>query len=164
MGIFDIDENIENVKPSREAKFIPLIKQLKEGSQMTGETIIDGFKFKYKYSEDPYAKHDANGSEWDITVYKHNGKKWVPMNIDSRFNRGRYIANEAPFELVYKLISFAIGSRRWHRWREENNPNRQIWIDLFEMTEDEVIVYDYFGFTPIIEDWHIRIAKNHNLQ
>ena len=34
MGIFDIEENIENVKPSREVKFRKIFEEMRDGSQM----------------------------------------------------------------------------------------------------------------------------------
>lgn len=41
MGIFDVDENIEALKPAREYKFKKLFEELRDGSQMVVMGVVD---------------------------------------------------------------------------------------------------------------------------
>lgn len=146
MSIFDIDENIENVKPSREVKFRKIFEELRDGSQMVVTDVINDTRVVFiektdevKNGELPFiADDDEETAAWgmiitddldvdiDVMIKEVEESEWMNPQLvfiypDMRLEDFvRHIVVHTPIAV----------------WKDEES--KEIYRSLFEMTEDEI--------------------------
>lgn len=149
MGIFDIDENIENVKPSREVKFRKIFEEMRDGSQMV---VRDTFEIGdrkismvciertsiVKEGEIPYiAEDDYVTSSWQMIISDDDISVDEETDIDIEKGQLTFITPEMSLGEYVKQIATHIPIREW-----QDKKLKRIYKELFEMTDSEIVHMD----------------------
>ena len=140
MGIFDVDENIDALKPAREMKFKKLFESMRDGSQVVIEEEIDGILIvckevtsEIKNGDLPFiADDDYETSAWRMCV----GEKPVE-EIDGL---NSHLVFVGPDTVLEDFIEYIIEHTPISVWRDERM--KEIYKSLFEMTENEIGLCD----------------------
>lgn len=146
MGIFDIDENIENVKPAREYKFKKLFESMRDGSQMVVMGVVDDVLLVFKEMTDevkngelPFiADDDDETSAWGLILTKD-----LDVDIDvmiEEVEKSDSIRPQLIFIDPYMQLNDFVRHIIVHTpiaiWKDAES--QEIYKSLFEMTEDEI--------------------------
>lgn len=149
MGIFDIDENIENVKPSREVKFRKIFEEMRDGSQMV---VRDTFEIgdrkismvciertsMVKEGEFPYiAEDDYTTSSWQMILSDEDISVDEETDFDIENSQLVFITPEMSLDEIVKQIVTHIRRRVW-----QDEKLKRIYKELFEMTDPEIARMD----------------------
>ena len=150
MGIFDIDENIENVKPSREAKFKKLFESMRDGSQMVVTDIVDDIRLVFiektaevKNGELPFiADDDDETSAWGLILTKD-----LDVDIDVMIEEVEKSDSMSP-QLVFiypdmqlkDFVRYIVTHTPIAVWKDVES--QEIYKSLFEMTDSEIAHMD----------------------
>lgn len=143
MGVFD-EDLME--KDMREIVLRRIHQSISEGSQMVGEEILltnnnEEVKIQYEYMnvyECPYYY-------WRIKMYKKSKNRWIPIykhihrvptHEEIRYDNFHWYISRLPItEDGYKV---------WKRWKYTKHPNRDLWISIFDLDEEQIGELDYF--------------------
>ena len=150
MGIFDIDDNIENVKPSREVKFKKLFESMRDGSQMVVTDIVDDIRLvfiekteEFKNGELPFiADDDDETSAWGMILTKD-----LDVDIDVMIEEVEKSDSMSP-QLVFiypdmqlkDFVRYIVVHTPIAVWKDAES--QEIYKSLFEMTEEEIVRCD----------------------
>lgn len=150
MGIFDIDDNIENVKPSREAKFKKLFESMRDGSQMVVTDIVDDIRLVFiektaevKNGELPFiADDDDETSAWGLILTKD-----LDVDIDVMIEEVEKSDSMSP-QLVFiypdmqlkDFVRYIVVHTPIAVWKDVES--QEIYKSLFEMTDSEIAHMD----------------------
>lgn len=150
MGIFDIDENIENVKPSREVKFRKIFEEMRDGSQMV---VRDTFEIGdrnismvciertsiVKEGEIPYiAEDDYVTSSWQMILSDEDIS--VDEETDIDIGNGSQLVFITPEMDLDEIVRQIVTHIRIKEWQDEKL--KWIYKELFEMTDSEIAHMD----------------------
>lgn len=150
MGIFDIDENIENVKPSRELKFRKIFEEMRDGSQMV---VRDTFEIGdrkismvciertsiVKEGEIPYiAEDDYVTSSWQMILSDEDIS--VDEETDIDLGNGSQLVFITPEMDLDEIVRQIVTHIRIKEWQDEKL--KWIYKELFEMTDSEIAHMD----------------------
>lgn len=146
MGIFDIDENIEALKPAREYKFKKLFEELRDGSQMVVTDIVDDIRLvfiekteEFKNGELPFiADDDDETSAWGLILTKD-----LDVDIDVMIEEVEKSDSMSP-QLVFiypdmqlkDFVRYIVTHTPIAVWKDVES--QEIYKSLFEMTEEEI--------------------------
>lgn len=149
MGIFDIDENIENVKPSREVKFRKIFEEMRDGSQMV---VRDTFEIGdrkismvciertsiVKVGELPYIDEDDYvTSSWQMILSDEDISVDEETDIDIEKGQLTFITPEMDLGGYVRQIVTHLPIREW-----QDEKLKRIYKELFEMTDPEIAHMD----------------------
>lgn len=146
MGIFDIDDNIENVKPSREVKFKKLFESMRDGSQMVVTDIVDDIRLVFiekteevKNGELPFiADDDDETSAWGLILTKDldvDVERMLDEVEKSDSIRPQLIFID-PYMQLKDFVRHIIVQTPIAVWKDAES--QEIYKSLFEMTEEEI--------------------------
>lgn len=150
MGIFDIDDNIENVKPSREAKFKKLFESMRDGSQMVVTDIVDDIRLvfiekteEFKNGELPFiADDDDETSAWGMILTKD-----LDVDVERMLDEVEKSDSMSP-QLVFiypdmqlkDFVRYIVVHTPIAVWKDVES--QEIYKSLFEMTDSEIAHMD----------------------
>lgn len=149
MGIFDIDENIENVKPSRELKFRKIFEEMRDGSQMV---VRDTFEIGdrkismvciertsiVKVGEIPYIDEDDYvTASWQMILSDEDISVDEVSDIDIEKGQLTFITPEMDLDEIVRQIVTHIRIKEW-----QDEKLKWIYKELFEMTDSEIAHMD----------------------
>lgn len=149
MGIFDIDENIENVKPSRELKFRKIFEEMRDGSQMVVRDTFEIGNRKItmvciertsivKEGELPYiAEDDYVTSSWQMILSDEDISVDEETDIDIEKGQLTFITPEMSLSEYVRQIATHIRIKEW-----QDEKLKWIYKELFEMTDSEIAHMD----------------------
>lgn len=149
MGIFDIDENIENVKPSREVKFRKIFEEMRDGSQMVvkdefeiGDRKISVVSIErtsiVKEGEIPYiAEDDYVTASWQMILSDEDISVDEVADIDIEKGQLTFITPEMSLGEYVRQIVTHLPIREW-----QDEKLKGIYKELFEMTDSEIAHMD----------------------
>lgn len=139
MGIFDIDENIEKVKPARELKFKNLFERLRDGSQMVEEEVFDvnGKEIRMIYTDRTEELLREGRTYRDLRRH---------FEVEFIIDGVRYFAtamdNVSPFDnvdLFFYGLRFSFDLDIVEMWYDTDYPLfHTFFIDFLELTEKEI--------------------------
>ena len=146
MSIFDVDENIEALKPAREVKFKKLFEELRDGSQMVVTGVIDDIRLVFiektdeiKNGEPPFiADDDYVTSAWEMILMKDLDVDVERMldeveKSDPMKHQLVFIYPDMQLENLVRHIVVHIPIAVW-----KDEESKEIYKSLFEMTEEEI--------------------------
>jgi hypothetical protein len=142
MGIFDVDENIENVSFDRIYKLKRLYDDLSDGASLKGEQIIaDTLKISYEFGETEWRGGKRSG--YFFNFYKKDDEdNWIALYDIDESDRRIYEQENQTLEEFFVRMIYYIPSDIWAEWNDNQDAGRQIWIDVFELTEEEISELD----------------------
>lgn len=146
MGIFDIDDNIEALKPAREIKFKKLFESMRDGSQMVVMGVVDDVLLVFKEmteevknSEIPFiADDDDETSAWGMILTKD-----LDVDVERMLDEVEKSDSMRP-QLVFIYPDMQLKDFVRHIvvhtpiavWKDAES--QEICKSLFEMTEEEI--------------------------
>lgn len=146
MGIFDVDENIEALKPAREVKFKKLFEELRDGSQMVVTDVINDVRVIFienteevKNGELPFiADDDDETSAWGMILTKD-----LDVDVERMLDEVEKSDSMRP-QLVFIYPDMQLEDFVRHIvvhtpiavWKDKES--QEIYKSLFEMTEEEI--------------------------
>lgn len=150
MGIFDIDENIENVKPSREAKFKKLFESMRDGSQMVVTDIVDDIRLvfiekteEFKNGELPFiADDDDETSAWGMILTKDLDVDIDVMieEVEKSDSMSSQLVFIYPDMQLKDFVRYIVTHTPIAVWKDVES--QEIYKSLFEMTDSEIAHMD----------------------
>ena len=139
MGIFDIDDNIENIELSKGIKFKRVLDKLVDRSSTYIEEIfnLDGDLIKIVFNNPERQFIDTDS--WIVKFYRKDSTgRWVQMFKDYLVGERCTISQDDTFEEFKTYLSNLHSYKVWDRWRKGKSPNRELWIKLFELTDEDI--------------------------
>lgn len=149
MGIFDIDENIENVKPSREVKFRKIFEEMRDGSQMVvrDEFEIGDRKISMVCIERTSIVRecaiafidddDYTTASWQMILSDEDISVDEETDIDIVNSHLVFITPEMTLYDFVKHLTSQIPDKDW-----QDEKLKRIYKELFEMTDPEIARMD----------------------
>lgn len=151
MSILDVNKNIDLVKPNRLYKLNQLFNQMRTGAIVIAEDIFKiGSDTVYVACGDITDKLVADTnidtsttSCWKVIMAKMDRSKESGWEI--MYEGCTCVFTTDTLEKFYDRFMDSIPMEKWNEWKTKKSDFRKLFINLFEMTKEEVKFYDWRG-------------------